>query len=149
MLSPLTYANTIIRKALETRTPLSPMKLQKLLYLLYARTLFLHNDTLFSEQFEKWQFGPVLPVIYDAFKRFRDRPIDEFYYNADGQVAVVGRAFTEFYDCFDEVWNRFGGLNGIELSRLTHRAGTAWCKTGGIILKQEDIREDGEKLFAP
>jgi len=148
MLSPLTYANTIIKKALETETPLSPMKLQKLLYLTYARALHKHGELLFSEQFEKWQYGPVLRSVYDAFRCNRDQSIKKFHFDCEGKVVVVGNGFVEFYDCFEEVWDTFGHLNGIELSILTHQEGTAWRKADEPILSKEDIREDGRQLFA-
>ncbi|MDR0532132.1 MAG: DUF4065 domain-containing protein [Oscillospiraceae bacterium] len=148
MLSPLTYANSIIKKALETKTPLSPMKLQKLMYLTYARYLFRQDAPLFAERFEKWRFGPVLSDVYDEFKGYKAQSIDDFYYNCDGKAPVVSTAFWEFYQCLDEVWSAFGCWDGISLSGLTHRPGTAWNKATGIFLEEEDIREDGKLLFA-
>lgn len=47
---------------------LTPLKLQKILY--YTTTSFLkeHNELLFSEEFQKWQYGPVVKDVYHEFK---------------------------------------------------------------------------------
>lgn len=47
---------------------ITPLKLQKILY--YVSTTFLKkNDIpLFSENFEKWQYGPVVTDVYHTFK---------------------------------------------------------------------------------
>jgi uncharacterized phage-associated protein len=44
---------------------ISNMKLQKLLYYAQGFALAILGNPLFPEDFEKWTFGPVLPVVYD------------------------------------------------------------------------------------
>ncbi|MCL2106464.1 MAG: DUF4065 domain-containing protein [Oscillospiraceae bacterium] len=148
MLSPLIYANTMIQRALETGSPLSPLKLQKLLYLTYARYLYLYDEPLFHEHFERWRYGPVVSVVYDAFRRYKNDSIDDFLYDHQGRVAVVDRGDRGFYRCFNEVWERFGRCEGVQLSAITHNQGTAWSKVSEAFLRLEDIREDGRRLFA-
>lgn len=149
MLLPLICANTIIKKALESQTPLSPMKLQKLLYLTYARALHKHGDEglLFSEQFEKWQYGPVLRSVYDEFKCFSAQPIDKYHRDCNGNIIIVGDGHEKFYDCFKETWDKFGHNTGIRLSEITHQEESAWTKAQGILLQKEDVKVDGKKLF--
>ncbi len=150
MLSPLVFANNFIKRSLETGISVSPMKMQKLLYFLYARFYANHNIPLFSDQFEKWPYGPVLSEVYTEFKAFGSRPIDEFYINSGGEARVADENNPLFLSCFNEVWDRFGPLSGIDLSKLTHQEGSAWCKTErmGSFLKAEDIANDGKRYFA-
>lgn len=53
----------------------SPMKLQKLLYFCHADFLVSQNRPLLKQKFEAWDYGPVNPGIYKAFKHFQDLPI--------------------------------------------------------------------------
>jgi len=149
MLPVLACSNNIIKKALETETELSHLKLQKLLYLTYARFLHKYGKPLFSEQFEKWQYGPVVPGVYERFKCFGAQSIGRFSRDCNNDIIVVSSASTQFHECLDEVWDKFGQKNGFELSMRTHRDGSAWSKTDDDvgILSQEDIKEDGQKLF--
>jgi len=152
MLSPLTYANSFIKRSLETRVPLNHMQLQKLLYLLYARYSFRSGgEPLFANNFECWPFGPVLSDVYQEFKKFGKSPISDFAYNCDRRVAIAGiKEAPLLEECFDEVWARFSLYSGVHLSRLTHKEGTAWSKAnekGSILLDLEEIRRDGEALF--
>src|SRR5262245_10857739 len=56
---------------------LTNMKLQKLCY--YAQGLFLaeQGNPLFPEDFQAWNYGPVCPSLYQRFRRFEWRQIDD------------------------------------------------------------------------
>jgi Uncharacterized phage-associated protein len=150
MLSPLVYANSIIKMALERQVSISPMKLQKLLYLLYARHLAKYEQPIFADNFEKWQYGPVVSEVYYAFKGFGASPITKFHRDSDGDVYVVGNEAERVMGCLDEVWKRYSGWSGMELSTLTHRPGSAWSKAleMGVFLKLEEIKNDGNEFFS-
>ncbi len=47
----------------------SPLKLQNLLYFLYAYALAEWNKKLWSDNFEKWVIGPVIPEIYYDYSK--------------------------------------------------------------------------------
>ena len=150
MLPPLTCANTFIKKAKETGTPLSPMKLQKLMYLFYARYFQKTNSPLFADNFECWQYGPVVSEVYHAFKQYGAEPIGDYCYDCDGNVYVMDPD-QNMEDCFQETWGKFQGYSGVELSGITHKAGTAWDKAkkrDTLLLNWEEIKEDGKTLFA-
>ena len=148
MLSPLIYANNFIKRSLETKVPLTHMKLQKLLYLLYARYYALHSAPLFADQFEKWPYGPVLSEVYTAFKDYRANVIDRMHRNEDGDVLIVSEEHELFIDCFNEVWAAYGGWDGIQLSVHTHKGAWSKVEADEIFLKKEDIIEDGKNFFA-
>lgn len=139
--------NTILCKAFSERIPVSPMKLQKLLYFSYRQYLQDTNGLpMFSEQFEAWPYGPVLPSVYDEFKSFHGNPITMFAKNADGSVSVLScQNVPEACNAIDTTWERYKGKSGIELSQITHLPGSAWHKamaSQSPFLKDEDIQEE-------
>lgn len=138
--------NTILYKAFHENIPVTPMKLQKLLYFSYREFLKNTDFPLFSEQFEAWPYGPVLPSVYDEFKSFRASPITMFAKNADGSVSVVSeRNAHEACEAIDAVWERYKLWSGIALSNLTHLEGSAWRKAmdeGRPFLTNADIKEE-------
>lgn len=56
---------------------ITPLKLQKILY--YVSTAYLQecDELLFKEDFEKWQYGPVVTDVYHNFKKFGISHISE------------------------------------------------------------------------
>lgn len=120
-------ANTLLVKAQESNSTLTPMKLQKLLYLLYKEYLKRTKQPLFPERFEPWRYGPVIGDIYQAFKKYGSGPIKGYYEDVDGKsyylnVSVDG----ELKRAVEKVWDKYSGFDGIKLSRLTHFADGAW-----------------------
>lgn len=150
LLSPLVCANTIIYHSLRENKPVTPMKLQKLLYLLYARSLALFDRHLFADNFEKWKYGPVLSAVYTEFRDFGAEPIDRFARNNRGEVQIIDESDEDFHRCFNDVWNNFKDESGIDLSVLTHQQDTAWFKVpeNKRFLDIDDIKSDGRVLFA-
>jgi len=147
LLSPLVYANTIIRRALQAKIPITPMKLQKLLYFLFARYLYQHDAPLFANNFEKWQHGPVVSEVYREFSKYGANSITNFARDSDRKVYLVDEKNEKFMKCFDEVWDRYHAMSGWELSNRTHEEGTAWRKAEGLFLALEDIKQDGGRFF--
>lgn len=72
----LDIARYIICYAYEKGVTITNLKLQKLLY--YAQAWYLVNfgTTLFEDKIEAWQFGPVVPNVYNEFKNFGRNPIE-------------------------------------------------------------------------
>lgn len=55
--------------------PVRPLALQKLLYLAHGTHLIRFNSPLIAGHFEAWRYGPVNPVVYQAFKHEVAQPI--------------------------------------------------------------------------
>jgi uncharacterized phage-associated protein len=73
---PRSIANLLLDIADQHRRPLTNLELQKLLY--FAHAIFLietRGEPLISGCFEAWQYGPVHPAVYKAFKEAGDQPI--------------------------------------------------------------------------
>lgn len=140
--------NTILQRAFVEKIPVSPMKLQKLLYFTYQTYLKRTGQLLFSERFEAWPYGPVLPSIYDEFKSFHGDPITMFAKNADGSVSVISGTASGacgIVYSIAETWEKYKNKTGIELSGITHQKESAWYKAvkrKDSLLDIDDIREE-------
>ena len=59
----------------ESLGDITPLKLQKILYYIVAYYYKDKNLRLFSEDIEKWKYGPVVPSVYHGFKSKGIEPI--------------------------------------------------------------------------
>ena len=162
MLSSLACANSFIQAAKQDHVSITPLKLQKLIYLLYAKYYHETNTPLFAENFERWTYGPVVSRVYEAFKHYGGDPIEDFAREYDGKTYVM-EMDDDLRNCFNNVWRTFGGWDGKQLSTLTHQQDSAWWKVNDdfmranssssangkntFFLRLEDIYQDGKTLF--
>lgn len=143
--SPQVIANTIIRLAMDENTGVTPMKLQKLMYFTYKRYLQVTGEPLFSERFEKWKYGPVLPSIFYEFNEFGKNNITRFAESANGNIAALNMNNLDnpAVQAVDYTWHKYKYYDGIVLSRLTHLSDSAWTKAT-LFLNDEDIKNEPE-----
>jgi uncharacterized phage-associated protein len=90
------------------------LKLQKLLYYSQAVHLVLHNKApLFPEEIEAWDYGPVVPEVYQKYKThgFDTIPISN----------EPSRLLPEEVKSVDMVIASLGEMSGPELINQTHR----------------------------
>ena len=79
----------------DKRNSLTPLKLQKLLYLAQGWSYVWDNRPLFLDEFEAWQYGPVNLEVYDYFKRYRRSEIPAFEgENPERQALIAGVKVT-------------------------------------------------------
>jgi uncharacterized phage-associated protein len=155
MIKPLWLANNFIMWGQEQGVDMTPLKLQKLIYLYYARYLYLWNAVPFSELFEKWPKGPVLRDVYEALKIFGGNNIPGTLTDIRGKVVSFTWDSEWFAPAFSDVASRFGRMSAHELIQLTHEGlpggqhETAWRKAPdmGTFLDPRDAMEDGRVLF--
>lgn len=142
-------ANTILFRAKNEGMAVSPMKLQKLIYFLYAEYLYNEEDHLFAERFETWKYGPVLDDIYQAFKAYGAGRIKKYMPDANGLYQIIDTdSDRRFKLCFDKVWYTYASMTGIELSKITHQEIGAWyaaVSTGATFLMDKDIISEMER----
>jgi uncharacterized phage-associated protein len=119
----MTVADDILRVAKAKGRALTPLQLMKLTYIAHGVSLGRGEGDLFNSRIEAWKYGPVIPDLYHTTKIYGREPIplDRV---ADGR-ALTGAAAG----IVDEVMEKYGHLDGIALSNLTHRAGTPWSQT--------------------
>lgn len=68
-------ANLILDWADSAKIPVSPMKLQKLVYYCHADFLLSTGGPLIAQEFEAWEYGPVVPSLFQEFKDCGAGPI--------------------------------------------------------------------------
>lgn len=71
----LDIAKHIIKCFDEKGEPISNLKLQKLLYFAWIEYYNKKKEYLFSQPFEAWRFGPVVPDVYYEYSIFGGLPI--------------------------------------------------------------------------
>ena len=116
----ITIADSILKIAKKAGKRLTPLQLMKLTYIAHGWSLGLKRGALFSERIEAWKYGPVVPDLYHATKRWGRDPIP--LENIEGAVDVD----QDTEDFLEDVFQKYGHMNGIALSALTHKPGTPW-----------------------
>ena len=118
---------------------LTPMQLQKLLY--YAQGYFVgcYGRPLFSDAIKAWKWGPVVPPVYNAYKKFEGRGIEVECNCRDEDFA------PEELRTLDIVYDLYSKFSGVELSRMTHSE-MPWKTTEPLaeipLMKLQDFFED-------
>lgn len=143
----LHVANTVLDRAFKENVKITPMKLQKMIYVIYKTHLKLTDKKIFTEPFSAWKRGPVLPTVYSEFKHYRANPITEFSLQNDGGTyySIDLDTSNDFNVVFNKVWDSYSDVSAYDLSEMTHLPGGAWDKAiqnESFILKDEDIKEE-------
>jgi uncharacterized phage-associated protein len=151
-------ANAILEKSFAEKRPVSPLKLQKLLYYAHGYYSAASKKPLIDEAFEAWPYGPVVPAAYHEFKEFGNGPITrlatEFDWDVEDDIPVA----VEFDDpnvrrVIDYVWKQYAHYPATALSEMTHRPDSPWDKTmkdNALGIKNVDIPQAYiHQYFAP
>ena len=121
--SPLFISNNLLHLSFNENISITPMKLQRLLYLIYRDYLIETNQPLFSERFEAWKYGPALSSIHDNFHQYYDNPITHYY---KPLYQISEKTNPIFSKVLYSIWNTYKFHDGIALSNLTQRLVCAW-----------------------
>ena len=127
MFSPADVANYFIRKSKEQGSPLTQMKLHKLIYFAHGWNLSINKSPLIDEAIEAWDYGPVVPSIYHEFKEFGSRPISRYAFEDFIDLSPISDPPT--VALLDRVWNLYGKWTAVQLSERTHEANGPWDMT--------------------
>lgn len=119
----LEVADKLIRLSRESETPVTPMQVQKLTYFCHAWMLGLGHGPLFQDAVEAWQYGPVIRSVYHALKHRGRQPILQ-------PILEQPATFMDLEETLIRaVWDLYGHLGGLELSRMTHAEDSPWKQT--------------------
>ncbi|QEY23943.1 Panacea domain-containing protein [Neisseria animalis] len=123
MLSAITVANFFVNKGLENnKEDMTPMKVLKLSYIAYGWYLALFDKKLFNESIQAWQYGPVIPGVYNAFKSYGNSRISSPFLNGE----IIPNDIEKF---LNKIWEVYNAYSGWQLSAITHQPNTPWSKT--------------------
>lgn len=121
--SALEIANKLLHRAWmdESSELLSNMKLQKLLYYQQGFHLAYFGTPLFDEDIVAWQYGPVIPVVYDKYKEFGRAGIEP-----QGEPLSLDSEKEE--NLFNEVFEVYNQFSAAGLVTQTHSE-SPWVET--------------------
>jgi uncharacterized phage-associated protein len=119
--------------AAQGRGDLSPMKLQKLVYLAHGWHLANFDEPLIKEVVQAWRYGPVIPSLYHDLKQYGNEPVTEELHSVKYEDGKFSRFVPRVDDSdekakaiIEQVWEVYGKFSPIQLSNLTHEHGTPW-----------------------
>lgn len=147
MKSSVTVANRILDLAEVNGDSLTPMQLLKLVYIAHGWMLGLNGRPLIRDKVEAWQYGPVIPDLYQKVRKYRGNPITDKISNFFSNEVLDD---TE-NDIIGQVYDVYGEMSGMKLSRITHAKGTPWELTYepdvfGLTIPPDLIEDHYQKL---
>jgi uncharacterized phage-associated protein len=117
----ITIADEMLKAAKRDGKTLTPMQLMKLVYIAHGWSLAIRDIDLFENRIEAWKYGPVIPDLYHATKKYGRNSIPlSHIVDTHSNVDAGTTAFIT------DVYSKYGHLDGIALSRLTHMSGSPW-----------------------
>lgn len=126
MVSSITVANQFIRLAKQDGKYLTPMQLLKLVYIAHGWSYGFFNEPLIDDDIEAWKYGPVIPALYQAIKKYGNTAITQDisypWFKSEDSLSENNAKVINF------VYKKYGHFDGIQLSMLTHEQGTPWSE---------------------
>ena len=136
-------SNALLECAIDREIYLTPLHLQKLLYIDYGMCLIRGYDLIEELDFVAYQLGPVIPSLY-------------YYYEYLGYRKIKDKILDENEDCYtlkdktisDYTIGMYGHLTSTDLIRFTHIAKGAWYKASrknnkwGEKIDHKDIKHE-------
>jgi len=133
----LSIANCFIELAQNDKFELCPLKLMKLVYIVYGYALAMLDRPIIDYRFDKveaWKFGPVIPSVYHSFKNYGKNPITcktTMFVGDSNNFDVVTPQISDsrVKSLCRFVWDEYGkGYSDSELVTLMHGEGTPWAQ---------------------
>lgn len=125
-------ANLLLDWADEAGVPITPMKLQKLTYYCHAEILLATGQPLIAQEFEAWEYGPVIPGLFREFKIFGSEPIASRASGFDpvsAQRRIVSPArLGPFEGLVREAFDFYAKYSASALSRMSHVEDGPWSE---------------------
>lgn len=126
-----------IAKYILSKTKCTQLKLQKLVYLCFADYLCDTGKELFTDPIYAFKYGPVIDTVYEKYKKYGYKPIEDERENIDTTVPempaksriLFAEDGTEKIISIDSTLKKYGHLTAGQLVDLTHRKSTPWEKT--------------------
>ena len=100
------------------------MQVQKLVYIANGFYLGFTGKPLIHDKIHAWQFGPVIPCLYEVLRKFGNAPVTERLKTED---SIPEDSFA--FKIISQVLQGYGKMSGSKLSALTHLPGSPWHKT--------------------
>lgn len=113
--------------------PITPMKLQKLAYYVKAWTLVAGYPLITGAKFKRWNFGPVDLTLYEKYKSYKGKPIQE--------KVELPQVDSDSEEIIDFILENYADYSAFDLSAMTHEE-RPWAETkSNRIISDEKIRK--------
>lgn len=136
-------ANKILCKGFTVKRDITPMQLQKILYLVAIQHKRATGEDLLNEYFMIWETGPVIPSIFRQFEAFGKKPIRKYAKDSFGEGEVIRTSALDHV--INIVLAATQGLTGAELAQTLRGENSAWFNAYGKGQKHispEDLATD-------
>jgi uncharacterized phage-associated protein len=120
----ITIANKFLDLAAEDSNTLSPMQLLKLVYIAHGWHLGLYHTPLICDEVQAWQYGPVIPQLYNKIRGYRGTAVTKRISDSNSEVMTEREE-----NLIQQVYKIYGRKTGMALSRITHAPNTPWSLT--------------------
>ncbi|HOQ37950.1 MAG TPA: DUF4065 domain-containing protein [Acetivibrio sp.] len=149
---PLQVANYFLSKIdIEAGESITPLKIQKLVCISQSWILALFKKTLFNEDIQARQHGPVIPDLYMHFKNQGFNSNDSLPKVNDFDINIFNE---EEKSVLEMVWKVYGKYDGKYLEKICHMDEswkTAWEKReeanrGTVVISKESMQKCYTKL---
>lgn len=104
----------------ETQSLITNLKLQKLVYYAQAWNLAIYKEELFPDEFEAWIHGPVIPALYNDYKKFAWTPIVREDLNTKVFLEMKCNFSPEITDVLNNVIGEYFEMDAYALEKSTH-----------------------------
>jgi len=117
------------------------MKLQKLLYYAQGAFLALKDELLFEEDIRAWDHGPVVPKVYNKYKKYGNKKI--IIESKENNISKDDRYLLE------AICSLYGAYTASQLRNMSHESGP-WKNTERLdVIDSDAIKEYFKKyVFA-
>ncbi len=152
-------ANLLLDLGDDRRLPLTQMSILKLIYFAHGWYLAARDRPLIKQDFEAWQYGPVVKVVRDEFKSFGNHPITARACRWDllsgDRIEVKPCLATDDGKFVKDIFEAYHVYNAWQLSELTHEKGSPWDRLWNasepigrmsLRLRNRDIKEHFTRL---
>ena len=115
------------------------LRVNKLLYLAQGHCFARTGEQLFEDDFEAWDYGPVIPSIYQQYKKYGKNPIDEIDNGYRHDIFTS----TEL-DLLVDVAREYGKYATGKLVDFTHCPNSPWSnafKMGYQLIEKHTIED--------
>lgn len=117
---------------------LTNLALQKILYMAHMVHLGRYGEPLVNEDFQAWDYGPVLPSVYHKAKVFGSEPVRDIFHSS--AMPNSGRED----DILKEAISALGECDAADLVNISHWEKGAWASHynpggRGIRIPNDDI----------
>lgn len=137
-----------VAKYLLASMPMTNLKLQKMIYFVYADYLLKTGKRLFEDDIKALQYGPVVPAVYEHYKENgrSEIQLDEIEITSTkiSKPMVTAKMLqsddgVRILDSIESTLKKLGHKTAGQLVNITHAKGTPWDNTSSYYVITDEM----------